>query len=136
VFEGSVTNGTVTLAQVLTNSVIDIPIGISVNKSVAQRAANLVSSDTPTNADYVKLPDFFSETGTVGNPKPKVSITALGQAAAQKFIPGLSGGTNGAGGNLLQGLGGLWQGGANTNQSATNQLPVNGLLNRLLAPGQ
>jgi hypothetical protein len=57
-------------------------------------------------------------------------------------VPGLGGGngTNGSG-NLLQGVGNLLRGGgANTNQSptnqpnqsTTNQSPVNDLLNRIL----
>jgi hypothetical protein len=133
VFEGTVTNGTVTLAQVLTNSAIDIPVGISLNKSIAQRVPTLVPENTPTNVNYVKLPDFFTETGTVGDPKPKINTVALGKGVVQKFIPGLGGGTNGSSGNLLQGLGGLLQNRSNTNQPATNQSsPVDNLLNHFL----
>jgi len=63
---------------------------------------------------------------------------AFGKDVIQRFVPGLGGGgTNGSGG-LLQGVGNLLQGGggktneAGTNQPATNQSPVNNLLNRLL----
>ena len=133
VFEGTVTNGTVTLASVLTNSPIDIPVGISLNKSIAQRVPTLVPENTPTNVNYVKLPDFFAETGTIGDPKPKINTVALGKAAVQKLIPGLGGSTNGSSGNLLQGLGGLLENRSNTNQPATNQSsPVNNLLDHLL----
>jgi hypothetical protein len=90
----------------------------------------------------VKLPDFFSEIGTVGDPKPKLDKAALVKATVQAIVPDLIGGTNSPG-NLLQGIGGLLQGGgATTNQlgtnqpAATNQAPVNNLLNRLLGPGK
>jgi hypothetical protein len=135
VFEGVVTNGTVTLAEELTNSPIDIPIGISINKAFTSRLQNLSYADGSTNGNYVKLPDFFSEIGTVGEPKPKLNTAVLAKATVQALIPGLIGGTNGTG-SLLQGIGGLLQGGgANTNQPATNQAPVNNLLNRFLGPG-
>jgi hypothetical protein len=145
VFEADATNGTITLAPVLTNSAIDIPIGISLNKSIAQRIPNLVADGTPTNMDYVRLPDFFSEIGTIGDPKPKINVVGLGKQELEKLVPGLNGMTNGAGGNLLQGLGGLLNGGAKTNQNepatnsgatnqapATNSSPVNHLINKFL----
>lgn len=144
VFEGVVTNGTVTLAEVLTNSPIDIPISISINKAFTSSFTNLSFVDAPTNGNYVKLPDFFSEIGTVGDPKPKLDKVALAKAMAQAIVPDLiGGGTNGPAGNLLQGIGGFLQGGVATNNqlgtnqpAATNQAPGNNLLNRLLGPGK
>jgi hypothetical protein len=135
VFEGVVTNGTVTLAEELTNSPIDIPVSISINKAFTSRLQNFSFADASTNGNYVKLPDFFSEIGTVGEPKPKINPVPIAKATVQAIVPGLIGGTNGTG-SLLQGIGGLLQGGgANTNQPATNQVPVNNLLNRFLGPG-
>ena len=151
VFEADVTNGTVTLAPVLTNSPIDFPVGILLSQPIAQRIPGLASNNTSTNMSastnsnasantnltanisYVKVPDFYVEKGTLGKPKPSINATSLGKGVIEKFVPGLGGvaGTNGAG-NLLQGIGGLLQGGANTNQPATNQSPVNGILNRFL----
>jgi hypothetical protein len=148
--------GTVTLAQVLTNSAINIPVSVSLSQSIARRI-NLVSADTPTNATYVKLPDFLTETGTVGEPKSQINKLALISLAAKglsgsgiggtagSIIQGLgfgAAGTNTAGqstnkvGSLLQGLGGILGGttatnAATTNQPATNQ-PLNNLLNDLL----
>jgi hypothetical protein len=148
--------GTVTLAQVLTNSAINIPVSLSLSQSIARRI-NLVSADTPTNATYVKLPDFLTETGTVGEPKSQINKLALISVAAKglggagiggtagSIIQGLGfgvAGTNTAGqstnkvGSLLQGLGGILGGttatnAATPNQPATNQ-PLNNLLNDLL----
>lgn len=146
VFEADVTNGTVTLAPVLTNSTINLPIGISITRPmVAKLLPQLISSDTPTNAAYIRLPDFYVEKGTIGEPKPSLNTVALGKSVVQKFVPGLTG-TNGAVGNILQGVGGLFQkGGGNTNAPAgtneppatnaapsTNATPINNLMNRFL----
>ncbi|HEX4263510.1 MAG TPA: AsmA family protein [Verrucomicrobiae bacterium] len=139
VFEAGITNGTITLAQELTNSPIDIPVSLSVNKDIANRFGELVGfSETSTNGNYVRLPDFFSETGTLGNPKPKINVVSLGKEEIQKLIPGFGDGTNGVAGDLLQGIGGLLRGGTETNQPATNQppennqSPANELMNRFL----
>jgi hypothetical protein len=133
VFEGVVSNGTVTLADQLTNSPINIPVGLAVNKAFTARLSMLSFADSSTNGNYVRLPDFFSETGTVGSPKPNISAASLGKGLIQKIIPGLGGGGTNGSGNLLQGLGNILQGGGgNTNQPGTNQSPVNNLLNRLL----
>jgi uncharacterized protein involved in outer membrane biogenesis len=142
--------GAIVLAPVLTNSTLNIPVSVSLSQPIARRL-NLVSSDTSTNAPYAKLPDFFSEVGTVGNPKPEVKTMALLKLAAQGIggaLPiggtagnilqglGLGGnkntsGTNAPatnkGGNLLQGLGGLLGGGnppANTNSTPSNTNPT------------
>jgi hypothetical protein len=157
VFEADITNGTVTLAPVLTNSPINFPISIALSGPIAQRIPYLASNDTSTNAvastnsnasastnatanlSYVKVPDFYVEKGTLGKPKPSINAGSLGKGVIQKIIPGLGGGggTNGTG-NLLQGIGGLLHaGGGNTNQTgtnqpSTNQSPVNNLLNRFL----
>jgi hypothetical protein len=148
VFEATVTNGTVTLDRVLTNSPINFPVSIALNQSIAQRIPSLGSSTTSTNgnastnsivstnsvassnASYVKIPDFYVEKGTLGKPKPSISAGSLGKSVIQKFIPGLGGagggGTNSSG-NLLQDIGGVFHRGenANTNQPGTNQPPTN-----------
>jgi hypothetical protein len=134
VFEARITNGVVTLASVLTNSPINFPIGISLSGPIGQR----LGLTTDTNTGYAKMPDCLVEKGTLGDPKADINKTVIGKAMIQKLIPGLGGGggTNGAG-NLLQGIGGLLQGGANTNQTgtnqpSTNQAPINNLLNRIM----
>jgi hypothetical protein len=136
-FEADVTNGTVALARELTNSAIDFPIGISLNKTLAARVPYLASTNAVTNSDYVKIPDIYTEKGTLGDPKPSINVVALGKDVLDQLIPGAVGGTNSPG-NLIEGIGGLLLGGTTTNQPATNQpsddyqSPVNELMNRLL----
>jgi len=139
VFEADIANGTVTLAPVLTNSPINFPVSILLSQAIAQRIPYLSSANAATNGGYVKLPDFYVEKGTLGQPKPSLSVTSLGKGVLQRFIPGLGGaaGTNGNSGNLLNNLGGLLNRGNKTNQGApnqpaTNQSPVNNLFNRFL----
>ena len=60
--------GAVTLAEVLTNSAIQIPVAVLLNRSAAQRI-DLVPANTPSNAAYARLPDFLTMKGTLGNPK-------------------------------------------------------------------
>ena len=148
-------SGTITLAEVLTNSPLQIPVSVSLERSAAQRL-NL-AGNTPTNAPYAKLPDFLTMKGTLGNAKPDINPIALasavlqgrggnaGQAggALQSFGSLLSGGTNtsstgtnqssGKANGLLQGLGSLL-GGTPTNAPASNQSPADSLLNGLFGP--
>lgn len=133
VFEADINSGVVTLAPVLTNSTINLPVSIWMSLPIVQRFPILASSSATTNAGCVKLPDFYVEKGTIGNSKPSINAVAFGKDVIQRFVPGLGGGgTNGSGG-LLQGVGNLLQGGGSkTNQPATNQAPVENLLNRLL----
>src|SRR6185437_4663944 len=139
VFEADVTNGTVTLAPVLTNSVINFPVGILMSEPIVARIPILAGNNAATNSGYVRIPDFYTEKGTLGNPKPSINVLGFGKNVIQRFIPGVGGGngTNGSG-NLLQGVGNLLRGGGantnetNTNQPATNQAPFNNLLNRIL----
>jgi hypothetical protein len=145
--------GAITIAPVLTNSAINIPVSVSLSQSVAKRL-NLVPAGTPTNSPYVKLPDFVAETGTFGDPKAQINKLALLALAAKgagiggtagSIIQGLGnpggGGTNASStnkvNNLLQGLGGILGGSAAgtnapSNQPSTNQAPLNNLLNDLL----
>lgn len=139
--------GTITLAKELTNSTIQLPISISLARPLAEEI-HFVPNNTPTNAAYVKFPDFYSETGTLAKPTPHINALALGADALRGLgfnIPTLTG-TNGVIGNVLQGFGGFLQGGNNTNAApgtnqapattnqppATKQSPVNNLLNHLL----
>ena len=147
VFEADVTNGTVTLAPVLTNSAINLPIGILLSAPIVGRIPILAANDATTNGGYVRMPDFYVERGTLGNPKPSISAVAFGKSLIQRVIPGVAVARMGTG-NILQSIGaGLLQGGgANANQGreptrmnqpgtnppATNQAPINNLLNRLL----
>ena len=120
-----------------------------------------MAGNTPTNATYAKLPDFLTMKGTLGNSRADINKIALAGAVLQGVggksgqvggaLQGLgsllSGGantnssssTNQSGGRasgLLQGLGGVLKNStpAATNAPATNQSPVNSLINGLFGP--
>ncbi len=160
-FEAQAT-GTITLAEVLTNSPIRMPVSVSLARPIAQRIG--MAGNTPTNATYAKLPDFLIVRGTLGKSEAGVDKIALlsgvlqatGGKAGQvgELIQGslrslLPAGTNtssngsttrsGSGvGGLLQGIGAILGQGtpAATNAPATNQSPVNDLLRGILEPKQ
>jgi len=153
--------GVITLAMPMTNSTIQVPVALELKRSLAQQI-DLVPPNTPTNAAYAKLPDFLLLTGTVGKPQADklTALTGIGSAipgvgGIVKEVGGLftrqssgttnaatASGTNSAGGKaggLFQSLGALVRestAGANaqTNQPATNQSPVNSLLDGFLGP--
>jgi hypothetical protein len=120
--------GTVTLAAVLTNSSINIPVAVSLSQSIARRI-NLVSADTPTNAAYVKLPNFVTETGTIGEPKAQVNKLALLSLAAKGIGGALP--IGGTAGNLIQGLGALGGNAGSGTNAASSSNKVGGLLQGL-----
>ena len=133
--------GTVALADVLTNSPIQIPVSVSLGRAVAQKLS-LVSANTPTNEAYAKLPDFVTMKGTVGDPKSEINKVALA-GTAFKTIGGVVESLGGKSGSTIKGLGDLLTGTRSatnappttgTNQPATNQSPVNDILNQLLKP--
>jgi hypothetical protein len=115
--------GAVTLADVLTNSVVKIPVSVSLSQPILQQI-NLVPANTPTNAQYAKLPDFFTITGTVGKPKENINKVALAGTALKGIAGAIPGG--GTTGTLIQGLGGLLSGGGST----ANNTPSNTTTNK------
>ena len=122
-------SGTITLAAILTNSALQIPVTIALSRPVAERI-NMVPANTPTNAVYALLPDFLTMRGTVGEPKSDINKVALAGTLLKSvgsLIPGTVGG--GKTSNLMQGLGGLLTGGsaAGTNATGTNAPPAKGL---------
>jgi hypothetical protein len=145
--------GTLTLAAPLTNSILQIPITVSLSRSLAEQM-NTLPADTPTNAAYAKLPDFLTMKGTVGKPQTDINKMALAGAVLKGVgtsVPGTggilqgvgslltgqqggatnagaAGGTNAAssqGGGLLQGLGGLLRDNSQRQSTATNQPAAN-----------
>jgi hypothetical protein len=68
--------GTVTLAEVLTNSTVNIPLHIWLEQNLAKRV-NMVPTGTPTNQVYVRLPDYVTLTKSVSKPDPKYNYAAL-----------------------------------------------------------
>jgi hypothetical protein len=130
-FEADASSGTVMLDAVLTNSVLQVPVAVSLSRPIAQRM-NLVPAGTPTNAVYAKLPDFYTMTGTVGVPKNKIDYMALASTAGKSVggaLQGLGGNVGGVLGNIL----GTKPAGT-TNAPATNQSPVNSLIKGFFGP--
>ena len=98
--------GGIALAQVLTNSTINIPVAVFVSWPIA-RQLNLTSGNAPANATYVPLPQFLTMKGTMGVPKADINKVALGGMAVQSLGSGIiNTSTNGASqvGNLLNHL--------------------------------
>ena len=111
--------GTVQLAEVLTNSPLSLPIQLAVRRNLAERA-RLLSANTPPDAQYVQLPQFVKVTGTVGDPKTETDKTKL----SGQLIDTAGQLVGGKAGNILQGVGGLLKGGNPLAPStATNAAP-------------
>ncbi len=125
--------GDITLAPVLTNSVIQIPVQIRLNRSLGDQIG-LVTSDTPTNALYVALPDFLKMKGTVGTPKPDLDKRALLLIAAKagggigKQIGGVTGQESKSVLSAVEGLLGT-KSTSGTNSTSKTNAPVSNLLN-------
>jgi type II secretion system protein N len=151
--------GDITIDKILTNSPLNLPVELSLRRSLAQKAM-LLSSDTPTNAKYAALPKFVTVKGTLGAPDSDINKMAIagvlgraamgiggnaigGNAGAMlNVLTGQSSSTNASTnttGKLIQGLGGLLGGAkptnavAGTNAPATNA-PVQNLLNLFKKP--
>jgi hypothetical protein len=138
--------GNVLLAAILDDSRIEIPVTVSLSRSLADRI-NLTPANTPTNSDYAKLPDFLKMKGTVGKPKADVNKLALA-GAVLKSVGGAIPGTNIKTDGLIQSVGGILGGRKTTNAPASsdsttnappnppakNPLPVDNLLDKLLKP--
>lgn len=127
--------GRITLENVMTNSTLDIPLEISLRRSLAQKAS-LLAAGTPEDAKYSPLPKFVTVKGTVGAPDPDIDkLLIFGLAAKGATGLGLNLGNETAGkalnlvGNVL---GGGTSTNANTNTTATGILK--GLLGGNKAP--
>ena len=103
-FEADAT-GTIALAPVLTNSTINIPMTILLSRAIAGQL-NLTAANTSAGA-YVPLPQFFTMTGTLGNPDKKINKLALVgltvQSVGNSLIKPSNGNTSPVG-NLLNQL--------------------------------
>jgi hypothetical protein len=112
--------GTVTLADVLTNSALQVPVSISLSHGIAKNFG-LAPADASTNAAYAKLPDFYTLKGTVGEPKNDINKLALAKLGG-KAILGVGSNLGGSTGAIIRDVGGLFGTSPATNsQSRTNQ---------------
>jgi uncharacterized protein involved in outer membrane biogenesis len=120
--------GTITLNAVLTNSAIQIPVSVALSQAIARRM-NLANA--ATNTAYVKLPDFLTEQGTIGQPKSKVDYVALAGAVGKSvtgFVPAAGQTASGLLGNIL----GTKSTTATNAPASTNQPPAKSLLKGFL----
>jgi hypothetical protein len=114
--------GTVTLADVLTNSALQVPVSISLSHGIAKNFG-LASAEASTNAAYVKLPDFYTMKGTVGDPKNDINKLALAKVGGKALL-GVGSSLGGSTGQLFREAGSLFGTSSGTNsQSKTNQSP-------------
>lgn len=118
--------GTILLAPVLTNSILDIPVGVALKDSLASKVGL-----TGTGGTYTPMPDFLTVKGTVGAPKPDIAYARLALLAGKAGL-GIAGGAAGALGEkasgLLKAIGGE---STNANGAAKPAGGLGGLLNNL-----
>jgi uncharacterized protein involved in outer membrane biogenesis len=121
--------GTVTLADIVTNSTLNIPIELSLRRSLAEKSG-LLPTGTAPDARFARLPRFVSVKGTVGAPDTDINKLAIaGMLAKGAASLGLGNEKTekalGAVGNILSGQRGT------TNSSGTNATPAANLLEGL-----
>jgi hypothetical protein len=90
-----------------------------------------LAANTDTNAAYVKLPDFLTMRGTIGEPKADINKLALAGTVVKSvtgFVPAAEKTAGGLLGNIL----GTKP--AGTTNAPASPLPVEGLLKGLLGP--
>jgi len=128
-FMGNV-HGVIPIADVLTNSPLNLPVEVSLTNALATK---LALSTSTSNNGYVQLPVFLTLVGTIGNPQPKENrlvLATLTASAATGLISGVVGGqaTNvlKTGSGVMQGLTGLLGGHSTTgtNQTTTTNAPA------------
>ncbi|MGA2279163.1 MAG: AsmA family protein [Verrucomicrobiota bacterium] len=98
--------GGIVLAQVLTNSTINIPVAVFVSRPIGKQL-NLTSGNAAANATDVPLPQFLTMKGTIGNPRADINKLALGGMTVKSLGGGLLNTTTNAAsqvGNLLNNL--------------------------------
>lgn len=106
------THGAIPIADVLSNSPLNLPIEFALKRAEAQKA-DLLAANTPPDAPYAGLPTFVTVRGTLGEPKSDIDKMALGQMLLKSGV-----------GSRIPKPGNLLPGG---NQSGTNTTPKNPL---------
>ena len=121
------TQGVIPIAEVLTNSPLNLPVEFALRRSLAEKSS-LLPPNTPTNATYALLPKFVTVKGTLGAPKSDLNELALGGMLLKSGVgiaEKLGVKVDSKSGNVLQGIGNLLTGQkpATTNQPSTNTAP-------------
>lgn len=135
--------GDLTIAPVLTNSVLHFPVNIALGRRYADKIG-LVNASTPTNEVYLALPDFLTLKNTVGNPKPEISKLGIAAVVAKTgggIAKQLGLATGDQGKSVFNAVGGLLGGNSatnappeGTNNAAPPQNPVGGLIDLFKKP--
>jgi hypothetical protein len=141
------TSGNVPMADILTNSPINMPVNFQLRRSLAEKVY-LIGKTSYLDQKYVSLPSFINAVGTIGNPGAKIDTAGVAKLIAKVTLENLGG--SGAGGGL-GGIANQFLGGNQaapppgvSNKIATNAPPaatapqtkptVNSILNGFLTP--
>ena len=118
------TQGAIPIAEVLTNSPLNLPVEFALRRSLAE-TSSLLPPNTPPDVRYALLPKFVTVKGTLGEPKSDLNERALGGLLLKSGVgiaEKLGVKVDPKAGNVLQGVGNLLTGQkpATTNQASTN----------------
>ena len=123
------TQGIIPMQVPLTNSPLNLPLEMSLSRSLAQKSG-LMPANTPPDAAYAVLPTFVAVKGTVGAPKTDFKELAVGGILLKTGVgvaEQLGVNVGGKTGGILKGVGNLLtgQGTASTNVTDTNKAGTN-----------
>lgn len=129
--------GTLTLANVLTNSTInDLPVILALPPAAAKKAG-LATANAGQSADYVDLGKVATVGGTFGDPKLKIDYSAIALLTG-KAVLGAADAIGGDAGKILKDVkgvtGGILGGDTSTNGASSNKSIINSI--RSLNPFQ
>ncbi len=102
------TRGEVPLGKTFSDSRLDLPVEFSLKRDLADKAG-LIPGGTPLSAKFVKLPDFVTIRGSIGQPKTKTNKLALLAIFGQSAVS-LPGAVENQTGNLLENAAGILSG--------------------------
>jgi hypothetical protein len=134
------TQGVIPMQVPLTNSPLNLPLEVSLSRSLASKSG-LMPANTPSDAAYAALPTFVTIKGTVGAPKSDFKELAVGGILLKSGVDiaeklGVNVGKDTGGilkgvGNLLTGQGTASTNATDTNKAGTNAPPKRSLLDLL-----
>jgi len=114
--------GGMKFAPVLTNSPLQIPVSIALERKLAEKAV-LLDPSTPANAAYSALPQFVTLKGTLGAPKADIDYVAIG-ALGLKTMGRAAGGLGSNLGSKVAGAAGLLGNLTGGSAASTNAVPA------------